>query len=360
MRKFFLLLLMLIGITCHGNVCSESVKLADRVNIDSNVFDSDREILMALPKSYDSLYQATYPVIYVVRGQLDILSMLAAIDMLSAESPEFIVVGVSGEGSEFLPDEKDHQTDFSMFLHDEVVPYIENNFRVAPFSLLVGHSAAGKFVMNDWLSRGEDFSSYIAISPELHSGKINQKAKMMSNEKIETKKPLMVSMGAEDPRMTSLFEELSNLTQFRQSIDFVEFPDQTHMSTRVHTMMKGLRSIFPNWQPDKKVSSGPFRQLASHYAQLSERYGFDVPIPIETLKREAAFHSASNIEPRWDVARQMIKYAVDKDKSTADEFFSIAEEMKGFGMNEGSQRLTELVCGFVTEHPLCKNSVQRD
>ncbi|MEM7359673.1 MAG: alpha/beta hydrolase-fold protein [Pseudomonadota bacterium] len=346
--------LIAIALLFTATVLAEPVKYADRLNIESTAFSGPREIMISLPESYENGSHNLYPVIYTVRGQLDMLAVIAAIDMLSSEAPEFIVVGITGTGAEFIPAEEGEQSAFSVLLHNDVIPYIEEHYRTAPYSILVGHSAAGKFVTNDWLRGGRDFSSYFAVSPELHDGKINTWAMSLSQEEVDSKNSLLISMGNEDQRMQMMFDELKGLASFETTVNFIQFEDQTHMSGRVNTVMMGLRNSFKDWRPAKKVESGKFEGLQAHYLELSERYGYEVAIPLETMKRESAFHSASNIEERWQVAANIVEYALSKSPNDADEFIGIADEMVGYGMVEGSHRLLSYICEHASEHQRCK------
>ncbi len=334
---------------------AEPVKYADSSTIKSSAFGESREIMVSLPPSYAKSSSTRYPVIYTVRGQLDLLAVVAAINMLDSEAPEFIVVGITGSGAEFIPDEKFGETKFSRLLHSDVVPHIEKNYRTAPYSILVGHSAAGKFVTNDWLSRGDDFSSYYAISPELNDGVINARVKSMSEKSVSLKNSLLISMGNESERMQSMFDELKARKALSKNTRFVQFKDQTHMSGRVHTVIAGLRDSFKNWRPSSKVASGSLEGLQAHYSALSERYGYEVLIPLETMKRESAFHSASKIEERWHVASDIVKYALAKTPNDVDEFISIADELSDYGAIEGSQRLISFVCEQAPGHSRCAN-----
>jgi len=238
-------------------------------------------------------------------------------------------------------------------LHNEVVPHIETEYRTAPYSILVGHSAAGKFVTNDWLSRGSDFSGYYAISPGLNDGAINARAKSMDQNDLTGKSPLLISMGNENKRMQSMFDELKVLKSLNSKVNFFQFKDQTHMSGRVHTVMAGLRSSFKNWKPTSKIESGRLEGLQAHYLDLSEQYGFEVAIPLETMKRESAFHSASDIKERWHVASNIVRYALTKNPSDVDEFIDISDEMVAYGWSDGSKRLISYICKQSPEHSRC-------
>jgi len=222
--------------------------------------------------------------------------------MLDAEAPELIVVGVSGTGAEFFPAEEGEQSKFSKLLHNEVVPYIEKEYRTAPYNILLGHS---------------------------------------------------VSMGREDKRMQTMFDELESLSTLSEKASFIQFEDQTHMSGRVHTVMAGLRGSFENWRPSREIESGKFEILQMHYKELSERYGYEVSIPIETMKRLSAFDSASKDSERWENASKVVKHALAKTPDHVDEFVSISDEMLEYGMVDGSKRLMSYICEQSSAHVRC-------
>jgi len=347
------LLLLTFTLLLPLTVVAEPVKYADRLMLESKVFGEPREIMISLPESFEKSTNTQYPVVYVVRGQLDLLSVVAAINMLDAEAPELIVVGVSGTGAEFFPTEEGEQSKFSELLHNEVVPYIEKEYRTAPYNILLGHSAAGKFVVNDWLGRGGDFSSYYAISPELHDGAINARAKSVRKVDVSEKGSLLISMGREDKRMQTMFDELESLSTLSETASFIQFEDQTHMSGRVHTVMAGLRGSFENWRPSREIESGKFEVLQMHYKELSERYGYEVSIPIETMKRLSAFDSASKDSERWENASKVVKHALAKTPEHVDEFVSISDEMVEYGMVDGSKRLMSYICEQSSAHVRC-------
>ena len=56
---------------------------------------------------------------------------------------------------------------FRAFIRSEVIPYVENHYRTAPFRILAGHSVGGLFAI-DTLARQPDLVHvYLAVSPSL-------------------------------------------------------------------------------------------------------------------------------------------------------------------------------------------------
>ena len=58
--------------------------------------------------------------------------------------------------------------EFTAFLKDELLPYMNANYRTEPYSIFIGHSLGGHFVVHTLLSEPELFDAYIAASPLQH------------------------------------------------------------------------------------------------------------------------------------------------------------------------------------------------
>lgn len=131
----------------------------------SRVASEDFTILVRTPPSYEHSGGALYPVIYQLDATfLDEFDTCAAtVSRLEEEGaiPESILVGIGhlesgpdlGREHDFVPaDPENAQYDgradkFYAFLHDELVPYVESSYRVAPGRALVGHSLGGLFAL---------------------------------------------------------------------------------------------------------------------------------------------------------------------------------------------------------------------
>ena len=331
---------------------AEPVKYADSFMLKSKAFGEEREIMISLPDSYESRSSSVYPVIYIVRGQQDMLSVVASLDMLSTEVPEFIVVGITGKG-EFRPTETGEQSQFSQLVHNEVIPHINREYRTAPYSILVGHSGAGRFVMNDWFTRGADFSEYYLISSSTGNKQEREQAISIKKEEVKKKGTLLVSISNEKNDARAMFDEFKTLEALSNTVRFIEFPEETHMSGRIPTIVAGLRQSFENWKPSQDILGGKFELVQNHYRDLSQQYGFEVEIPLDTMQRLSGFDSMSNDEVKWQNAAKVVDYALTKNPNDADEFFDIVDQVASFGQIEASKRLVSYICKNVTNHSRC-------
>ncbi|MBX2848473.1 MAG: hypothetical protein KTR16_09135, partial [Acidiferrobacterales bacterium] len=291
--KVILLLILLLPIYALAG----PVKYADSFMIDSKAFGEEREVMISLPDTYESTSSSVYPVIYIVRGQLDMLSVIASLDMLSTEVPEFIVVGITGIG-EFSPTETGEQSQFSQLVHNEVIPHINKEYRTAPYSILIGHSGAGRFVMNDWFTRGTDFNEYYLISSSPGNKQVREHAISIKEEEVQKKGTLLVSISNEKNAARTMFDEFKSLEALSNGVKFIEFPEETHMSGRIPAIIAGLRQSFADWSPSQDTLNGKFELLQDHYRDLSQQYGFEVEIPLETMLRMSGVDSMSDDEAK--------------------------------------------------------------
>ena len=346
--KAILLLILLLPIYAFA----EPVKYADSFMIDSKAFGEQREVMVSLPNTYESSSSSVYPVIYIVRGQLDMLSVIASLDMLSTEVPEFIVVGITGLG-ELNPTETGEQSQFSQLVHNEVIPHINKEYRTAPYSILIGHSGAGRFVLHDWFSRGGDFSEYYLISSSPGNKKEREHALSIKQEDVQKKGTLLVSISNEKNNARAMFDEFKTIDALSNSVRFIEFPEETHMSGRIPTIIAGLRQSFDDWEPSQDILRGKFELLQNHYEDLSQKYGFETEIPLETMKRLSGFDSMSDDESKWQNAAKVVDYALTKNPSNVDEFFSIVDQVVSFGQLDASKRLISFICKNAPDHSRC-------
>lgn len=146
----------------------------------SAILGQDREVLIHLPRQYDST--RTYPVVYVLDGSSQDGHIAECFDKLSSagQVPPAIVVGLpnmtqenrerqlvppfmktdaqksdspSGEGEKFLS-----------FIENELFPFIAQNYATSQTRLFMGNSRAGLLVMYSLLYRPEIFHARFCFS----------------------------------------------------------------------------------------------------------------------------------------------------------------------------------------------------
>lgn len=152
----------------------------------SKVLGEDRVLNIALPIGYHPDSAARYPVVYLLDGSADEdfihiagLMQFAAFEWVAWQQPS-IVVGIANTDRKrdltypttVARDKSDFPTTggsaaFMRFVADEVIPFVEANYRTAPDRMLIGQSLGGLFAAEVLVKRPELFQHYLVVSPSL-------------------------------------------------------------------------------------------------------------------------------------------------------------------------------------------------
>jgi predicted alpha/beta superfamily hydrolase len=139
------------------------------VRVRSQILGEERVVHVNLPPNYE-LARRKYPVIYLLDGHVrpffDITVASAAYDLTNDPTgyavPPQIVVGV--DQRERGVDLGRNQELFTRFLVEELVPFIDREYRTMSFRTLIGHSLGGRFALMTLCRAPGVFPAVVAIS----------------------------------------------------------------------------------------------------------------------------------------------------------------------------------------------------
>ncbi len=144
-------------------------------NYESDELKDVRTLKIHLPKSYSKDSIGNYPLTIVLDSEklFDLYVANSSLFEKKDKVPEQIIVGVHISKTKYkdvgfikensLPTESSSQ--FYRFLRDELLPYIEDNFKTSPFLSIVGEGLAGNFITYFLKEKEPIFNSYIVINP---------------------------------------------------------------------------------------------------------------------------------------------------------------------------------------------------
>jgi predicted alpha/beta superfamily hydrolase len=168
MRRLFLLTLLVTAPTCClGQATQET-------SIHSNILQEDRKLWVNVPQYYELRKDSFHLVLLFDGNNRTLFDYTAAakrflernaVDLSEFNAPESIVVSI--EQKERWNDFADASgsAKFLNFVTNELLPYLRKNYRVQSYTILIGHSLAGRFSINALLQRPDMFSAVIAASP---------------------------------------------------------------------------------------------------------------------------------------------------------------------------------------------------
>jgi predicted alpha/beta superfamily hydrolase len=251
--------------TISGDINKQSsllYNITEQYIYSESVNDTFR-ILISLPDNYSST-DKKYPVLYVLDGDIA-FGMAASIVrylQIGDNIPELIIVGI-GYGSldksagekrrrDYRPTPTGGAQDFLMFLEEELIPYIDNNYRTVPGDRAInGYSIGGLFGLYTLFTKPEIFNRYIIGSPSLSWDDYSIfKFEENSPDKISDKKlNIFISVGSEesDEKYFNPIDKLVTQIQERNysgvNLQAKVFDGSTHLMGPPESLTHGLLSV---------------------------------------------------------------------------------------------------------------------
>lgn len=300
MRNLFLIFAFL---------CVASARSQKTVEIlTSKKLNSDREITIGLPPSYETNKTKKYPLLLLLDGDYLFDPFQGALNYGAYwdDLPEVIIVGISQNKKEErytdcavdettgLPAESGDA--FFEFIGQELIPSIEKNYRVAPFKMIAGHDTTAGF-MNFYLYKDLPlFDAYICMSPELPKGMEEQLPERFQ----AIQKPIYFYQSTADGDVKKMQQRILKLDAEAKKIQkpgfnyaFDEFKGASHYSLVLHSIPNALYQFFQVYQPistaefDQKIvvlPSGYTDYLIKKYETIEKSLSMKLPIRLNDFK----------------------------------------------------------------------------
>jgi len=280
-----------------------NIEIGNLYKIKSSILKEERNLLIHLPEEYQES-KKKYPVIYVLDGDSHFhhASNAATILQENERMPESIIVAIpnnQGTRGRDLARERDK---FKQFIKEEVISFVEKNYRTTKHKTIFGHSMAGAFVLNYLATEPSLFDNYIAASPviQIFDSELLVKFDELFKKEKTLNKSLyftLTSIVAEGERATEALNKFVSLLEKKApksllwKYDYID--NQIHMTTPYLTMYKGFSMVYNDFQAPRFISykdyqnRGGMNSLKTYYLQRANKYQTSEQIPENTLGRLA-------------------------------------------------------------------------
>lgn len=256
MKKIYLFLALCLHFVTYSQLKTE--------NFSSKILGQEREICIYLPDNYGSDKNKKYPLLIVLDadhlgpifyGNLDYGAYWD-------DLPEIIMVGINQ-----LKDntrENDLEIDkttglpigdgekFFEFIGRELIPFVEKNFRIAPFKAIAGHDLSAAFSHFYLYKEIPLFDGYISLSPKLAT----KMEEYLPQQIQRIQKPIYFYLATYDgdkkrptERMNTLADGLKSISKESFKFKFDSFVGKSHYSLVSHAIPSALEHFFSVFEP---------------------------------------------------------------------------------------------------------------
>ncbi len=374
MNKYRLLLLLftiLLQVTFAQKKINKNsepaVTLGEKFSFQSKVLDKIIPLSIHLPTNYDSS-QKTYPVIYMLGSDYKArFAMLASTLDYMGESqiPEMILIGIDlPEGNRILlPTRENRDTSISdtyiNFLETELMTYVNNKYRAAPFTMLYGGSNSGFFCIYTLLNNPELFNGYFASSPSLsHIPKILQQKIKSGPLKNVTKTRFLHIIYSDDDsnETTKSITEFSRVLKYHKPENFKYTIDKLVNQGHVPAVdfIQFLLTLYPDFNPYKSLDT--LDKVTLHFDVLSKRYGFQILPPISVIFELGA---DSIIDKNLVVAEKIFQYSLQVYPQSKESYLGMGVVLRNKGQSENAKAMFKKALGIDPDYSLAKRLLKK-
>lgn len=279
--KFLSILFFLIMVKSFGQsktkVQSYMLSNTEVQFLKSTKTQIDYKLYVSLPDSYKSSENKKYPVLYVLDADYSFAIAKNISEHLSQRNhlKELIVVRIAyvnnqyriNRTRDYTPSNteenvgfKDLQKKYSgggknfmLFIEDELIPYVNKNYRANSFRAISGHSYGALFASWILLTNPDLFSGYIIVSPSLwYDNHLLFRIQEKSDEYSKSKINVYFTVG--DREINNTWNMLKDLNDFvfkfkEKKLENIEIKydvgkNETHNSIFPFGLSNGIRFVF--------------------------------------------------------------------------------------------------------------------
>jgi uncharacterized protein len=315
----------------------------------SNVLGETRQVLVHVPDDYDRT-TLRYPVLYHLYGQ-QVTGYFADAVMAAerlgstAEIPPLIVVGVANTDRyrDNLPLRADGAgpggaDNFLRFFADELLPFIERNYRTKPYRILAGPQAGGAFGLYALTARPNLFNASILRIENPFPGTDTFRRFFLDKAAEFFKSPpslngfLSLHVESSAPPETLAFARRMGAIIDGAHAEGLRFELRVEPPSGDFVPLVGLtpalRSLFAGYKMDASPRPTSIEAIEGHYRALSARLGVVLEPPELTLTFAVDELMGSN---RLDGALALIDYELRIHPASLNALWRLGEANRRLG-----------------------------
>jgi len=193
--------------------------------------NTERILKIYLPDSYETEKDNTYPVAIVLDAEylFDIYVANAKLFAARDKAPEQIVIGIFQNQNEERYTDCDYSTDtglpnqesskFYGFIRDELLTYIDENYRTSLFKTIIGQTITANFINYFFIDNNPVFNAYININPS-YAPNMHEKLEAISQSTTSDYFYYLSKGTFNTDKRTQSINEVNNLLKLSENVFF--------------------------------------------------------------------------------------------------------------------------------------------
>ncbi|WOH36517.1 alpha/beta hydrolase-fold protein [Thalassotalea fonticola] len=234
----------------------------------SDILKQDRRFMIGLPENYHD-NALSYPTLYVIDGDFQFQHVSAVVKNLSrmGKIPPMIVIGIATQGNADyiyqttwrIKGEQDYggASTFYQYITDELIPYIDDNYRSNSNRIMSGYSLGGLFTTYTMVQNNTPFNAFLAMSPSYWFDDYSAEKSIANyigeyyRQYKNPPSPLFLSVANEQGMgVDKVYKSLNEQNINDWKLIYKQYPDENHFSTALPALHDALGYLFAGYYED--------------------------------------------------------------------------------------------------------------
>ena len=269
----------------------------------SDKLSAEREITIQLPRDYNLDEEKRYPVFIVFDGDYLFKIVSGNVDYMSfwGDISEAIVVGINQIDSRYNDTSVVDNINFTPisstanffeFVSQELIPYINKNYRTTNFRVAVGHERTANFINFFLIKKVPIMNGYIAVSPK-YTKKMKE---YLAQYLISSSQNIYYYLSTSNEDFQSISEDVLDFNQRLDSLNnenihykFQNLAIPSHYTLPAYTIPYSIEDMFSIYKDINrieydsiilKLETSPVKYLEEKYEKIKDHFGVTKEISI--------------------------------------------------------------------------------
>jgi len=295
-HKLLLILFFISSVTLYSQETDSIRNNTIYDKIYSDKLSTEREITIQLPRDYNLDEEKRYPVFIVFDGDYLFEIVSGNVDYMSfwGDIPEAIVVGINQIDSRYNDTSVVDNINFTPisstanffeFVSQELIPYINKNYRTTNFRVAVGHERTANFINFFLIKKVPIMNGYIAVSPK-YTKKMKE---YLAQYLISSSQNIYYYLSTSNEDFQSISENVLDFNQRLDSLNnenihykFQNLVIPSHYTLPAYTIPYSIEDMFSIYKDINrieydsiilKLKTSPVKYLEEKYEKIKNHFG---------------------------------------------------------------------------------------